>query len=356
MRAGRFFRSSLFQESSKSLLRRPFSGARVGLSTGGTTTALLRIHSASLVQNSPVFQTQQHYGIFSGPIVRLHSTSSTESDQQRMQKISRLLNEVPIGSMSPEDWKDAKELLYGPTIVMSSESITTWRWKLLDRLVEESKVGKTQVDKAFLNKVVGAWRSNPDLHPTDVLKKLDSYAPHLLPDIRSYRMIVDMAMKAGRLNPSERPRFVESVLEHMNQESELNPKVMPDVVIYGMLLDAWAKSGDQHGPQKAESVLLRMQELHESGNADVKPNTISFNTVISAWASSGDRGAAQRAEAILERMQELYESGNADVKPDTISFNTVISAWTNSRDRGAAQRTEAILGECKNCTNLVMQM
>ena len=103
--------------------------------------------------------------------------------------------------MSPEDWRDAKQLLYGPTIVMSSESIPTWRWKLLDRLVEESKVGKTQVDKAFLNKVVGAWRSNPDLHPTEVLKKLDSYAPHLLPDIRTYRMIVERAMKEADCIP-----------------------------------------------------------------------------------------------------------------------------------------------------------
>ena len=75
----------------------------------------------------------------------------------------------------------------------------------------------------------------------------------------------------------------------------------------------------------------------------MKPNTISFNSVISAWAKSGERGAAQRAESILKRMQELHEAGNPDVKPNTISFNSVISAWANSGERGAAERAEAIL-------------
>ena len=46
-----------------------------------------------------------------------------------------------------------------------------------------------------------------------VLEKLDTYAPHLLPDVSTYSMIVDTAIKGGRLQSSEGPRFVERVLE-----------------------------------------------------------------------------------------------------------------------------------------------
>ena len=284
-------RSRLFLESGKSLFGPSFSRARVGRYVLYSNTSCRIPIAASLAEDVPVLQNRSFYA-FSGSTVRFHSTRSNEADQERKETISRLLSEVPIGSMAPADWKDARQLIFGGPETTNNTSNTIMAWKLLDRLVEESKVAKTQVDNAFLNKVVGAWRSNPDPHPAEVLKKLDAYAPHLLPDVKTYCMIVDAALKRSGLHASEGPRFVEGVLERMNQESISNPKVIPNVVIYGTLLDAWAKSGDRRGPQKAETILLQMQELYESGNVDVKPNTFSFNTVISAWARTREPGAA----------------------------------------------------------------
>ena len=256
-----------------------------------------------------------------------------------MQTTLRLLNDVPIGTMTPADWKDARKHLFES--VPTNEGICIEEaWKLLDRLVEEAKQvdDKSLLKADYLNRVVGAWRSCPDADPEKVLEKLDEYAPYLLPDVRTYNMIVDTAIKHGsKKNPSGGPKFAEAVMDRMLQEAKSNPKVVPDIVTYNTVIDAWAKSGDRGAPQRAEAVLESMQELYKAGNSDVKPDTISFNSVLSAWAKIGNRGAAERAESILKRMQELHEGGYPDVKPNTISFSSVISAWANSGERGAAR-------------------
>jgi hypothetical protein len=178
--------------------------------------------------------------------------------------------------------------------------------------------------------------------PIEVLDHIRSYSPHMRPDAKTYSMIVDVAIKWAK-NPSDGPRFAEAVLDRLAKEAKTNPAVSPNTIMYGTVIDAWARSGVKEAPYKAEALLQKMQALHESGNHDVKPNTICFNSVITAWARSRDEMAAKRAELILNRMQELYESGSHDVKPNTISFNSVVNAWARSEDKMAAKRAELIL-------------
>jgi len=92
----------------------------------------------------------------------------------------------------------------------------------LDRVVEEERhetnehFGKTT---EWLNRVIGAWRATissgttDTLQPNDVLLKLDEYSPTLLPDTRTYHMIVDANIM---LNPSNAPDFCLSTLDRMN--------------------------------------------------------------------------------------------------------------------------------------------
>jgi hypothetical protein len=87
------------------------------------------------------------------------------------------------------------------------------------------------------------------------------------------------------------------------------------VLVLQCCIDAWAKSEQRSGPERAEALLYRMQADHEAGNMDAKPDVISFNTVINAWAKGGDLSSAKRAEAILDHMQKQYEEGTTDVQP-----------------------------------------
>jgi hypothetical protein len=142
--------------------------------------------------------------------------------------------------------------------------------------------------------------------PAEILEKLDSHA-YLVPDTRTYNMIVDTAIKRGK-NRLEGPHFAEAVLDRMNTEAKKNPAVSPDSVMHNTVINAWGKSGLKEAPYRAEVLLQRKQDMYDTGDEKVKPNTIGFNSVINAWARSNDRMAAERAEVILNRMQELFES------------------------------------------------
>jgi hypothetical protein len=152
-----------------------------------------------------------------------------------------------------------------------------------------------------LNSAVADWKANPQYYhmtPNEVLDHVSSYSPRILPDARTYSMIVHVAIKWIK-KPSDGPRFAEAVLDRMEIEAETNLAVMPDAVMYGTVINAWARSGVKEAPYKAEALLQKMQDLYESGNHDVKPNTISFNSVVTAWARSNNKAAAERAKVIL---------------------------------------------------------
>jgi hypothetical protein len=140
---------------------------------------------------------------------------------------------------------------------------TTIEW--LDRLAERARLDETVSTTKELNQVVADWRSNPKNSqptPAQLLEKLNSHGPYLVPDVRTYSMIVDTAIKRAK-NPSEGPRFAEVVLDRMNKEAKTKPAVSPDSVMYSTVINAWAKSGLRDAPYRAETLLQKMQDLND---------------------------------------------------------------------------------------------
>ena len=99
---------------------------------------------------------------------------------------------------------------------------------------------------------------------------------------------------------------------------------------YNALLHGWARSGEgEYAAQRAEQILIEMQDRYAAGNVPVQPNTASFRSVLLAWerasaASSsttskqhhGTTHGAQRAQRILEWMISLHEAdANELAKP-----------------------------------------
>jgi len=110
-----------------------------------------------------------------------------------------------------------------------------------------------------------------------VLRKLDTFDPHIVPDVQTYAMIIDA--KIGQ-DPSDAAPFAEQVLERMHQESSTNHLVQRGLLAY--IINAWSKSRLSHAGKKVEALLQRMEEL------GLQSNIISFNVAISAWASSNN--------------------------------------------------------------------
>jgi len=168
---------------------------------------------------------------------------------------------------------------------------------------------------------------------------------------------------------------------------------------YNALLHGWARSGEGgYAAQRAEQILIEMQDRFEAGNTCVQPNTASFRSVLLAWQRSGETNdAAQRAqrmlnwmislnqagandeaqpntecfdiamhawtisghpdtprmvEELLVTMDRLYRDGNVSAKPNTRCYNYVLSAWSQSGQPGAAKRAQEVLDHMSKLSQL----
>jgi hypothetical protein len=98
-----------------------------------------------------------------------------------------------------------------------------------------------------------------------VLRKLGTFDPHIVPDVQTYTMIIDA--KIGQ-DPSEAAPFAEQVLERMHQESSTNHLVQPGLIAYSSVINAWSKSRLSHAGEK------RRSSVAENGRIGI---TIEYN-------------------------------------------------------------------------------
>ena len=200
---------------------------------------------------------------------------------------------------------------------------------LSEKAAEQARRGKRRPDASFARKA------------DDLLAFVEqaSEQDHTLsPDIKSYNMVVNAFANIGD------PEGAEAVSQRLEKLWEAgNAKLKPDTILYGAVIDAWARSREKGAARRAEAILEHMEQLHQQGHEDIRPNTICYSAVINAWAKSREKGAAQRAEAILNHMLKLHEGGREGCCPNMTSFNTVIDAWARSRDKDAPKRAEALL-------------
>ena len=106
-------------------------------------------------------------------------------------------------------------------------------------------------------------------------------------------------------------------------QSGKNERLRPTTGIFNAVINAWARSGVEIAPHRAEQILEWMTTLHQSGSLNIQPDKYTFNTVIHAWAKLGGPLAAEKAEGLLFKMHTLHDAGNEEAKPDTITVGCV---------------------------------
>jgi hypothetical protein len=91
-------------------------------------------------------------------------------------------------------------------------------WRLLTKTQSETKTNETSFMTA-----------------EQVLSKLDSFGPHILPDVETYNMIIDAKIL---MTPLEAFEFAERVLERMHYESQTNHAATPNTVTCNSVINA----------------------------------------------------------------------------------------------------------------------
>ena len=153
--------------------------------------------------------------------------------------------------------------------------------------------------------------------------------PNLQPNVVIYNILLNVWAKGGEV------KKIEDTLQRMIR---LEIGVSPDSISYSTLLSAYAKLGTPEAALKADSLLHQMIELFNLGMESAKPNVISFSNVTQCHAQLGN---GEKSEEWLRKLQDLYHAHqDPDWKPDLAIYNTVVQSWAIS---GQPQKAEDFL-------------
>ena len=134
--------------------------------------------------------------------------------------------------------------------------------------------------------------------------------PHLRPDVISCSMLMKAWTKECK------PGFVAKI-EQLLSDMEACPdkRMQPDVITYGIVLNALARADDRDVEARQETVLRNMRKR------GIEPNRVCFNCVMKTYAA---RGNYTRAREMLLNMDQKESTSAAD-------FSLCIMAYARSR-------------------------
>lgn len=153
-------------------------------------------------------------------------------------------------------------------------------------------------------------------------------------DVVTYNTVLHFYSRVGEVEKAS------SLLQEMLAPES---RVTPDLISMNTVISAWANSGREDAPERAEAifeqVLLQNDHRHQ-----IAPTSVTFNAVMSAWTKSRRPEAAERCEQLFDLMKT---DGDADVQPDFVTFNILIHAWSLSTDEAAPDHAERAFAEMK---------
>jgi hypothetical protein len=144
-------------------------------------------------------------------------------------------------------------------------------------------------------------------------------------------------------------KILYKVAQHDNMVDDTNDRLL-DTRLHTICMDALSKLQSRTGKSnnasvKAERILQLMKDAVIHGNKAVAPNTYTYTVCMDCWAKSGSRNAGERAETLLMEMEKLHEKEgwSCVAKPNSYSYATAINAWSKSPSKDAPDRAFEIL-------------
>jgi pentatricopeptide repeat protein len=172
----------------------------------------------------------------------------------------------------------------------------------------------------------------------------------LEPNVYTCSNVLKAMARGGKVEEAE------ALLLALVHDKDVRAKLGPHA--FSSVLYGWSKLKQRDAPERAEALLVEMQELYRRKMIDGPPNSVCWNNVLACWAHSDLPGAAQRADDVLkwirQQQQELEENqssyavgtntstrhkqpqigggarDNSSVRCNIIMYNTVMNAWANN--------------------------
>ncbi len=172
-------------------------------------------------------------------------------------------------------------------------------------------------------------RKSPDIAGSMSQKLVDHmmalYSKNIGYD-RPTRIVFNTLISAwSRSQEPESAEMAEKIFSWLeSQYSAGDDYARPDEVTLCAVLNAWANNAVDGGAMRAQQIMDHTETLtvEERG---FDRTIVPWNILIKAWGRSKTVDSVQRAEEILIRLEEEYEQGKSKVKPDITTYSSVIN-------------------------------
>ncbi len=251
----------------------------------------------------------------------------------------------PLGSFDAQVTKGVVDSIQQNVRKGSPDSVDL-AIELQTRLAQEARfekhrqrLGELLIPSDLLHDVVNAWticwkEKTKELSPRTVFKMIKAFEesfPSLQRESHPYNMIIHASVTLPD------PDLAQEILIYLLETTDMTAESRADVVSFNSVLDAWAKSGQNDAPTKAEALLQKMIDYSVAGRMEVTPNVVSYNMVITAWANSNHEDAPHRAEELIRKMIAR------GLHPDVVCYASLLTAWARNKEDQAPDRAYAIL-------------
>ena len=135
--------------------------------------------------------------------------------------------------------------------------------------------------------------------------------PLCKPNVHSVAVVLNCWTESGEHESATRAAIIfrQMKTRFLNGDDDLRPENF----CYSFILNAFV---DESKIEAAEDLLWEMVDDFLDGNDRAKPRIRDLNTILAMYACSGTEDAAARAECVVSRFRELHDTGALRLSPD----------------------------------------
>ena len=215
------------------------------------------------------------------------------------------------------------------------------------RIVDRMKEREIELNEVTYNTWMNAYVIQNNITKVEeILQDMEVKIPNEI-RVKDYNVLILANARQGRAKEAE--QIVKSMVDRYSSGESL---VLPDLITYTMLLDAWSKSGEEGRGMRAESILDSIEDRH------ISFDTTAYNNP--ELTLSGTYVAAMRAiihsgeNKIIERVEDIYNRAlERGIVPDAYVYATLLDAYATTCPSDASEKVQEIIAMMEdNVTNI----
>jgi hypothetical protein len=295
-------------------------------------------------------------------------SSSRRRDAGSQEAISRSLN---LFGILQELWEEGgietlkpnEEILEIVLRVMASSrerGMDRQVWSIFESVRDRQIYGFGPTCDMYQSVIVSLARSrskgSPQRAETILREAVKKFPPHIdttteLPGgipLGTFNKVLVSWAKSGEEDGPERAEKLIVFMDELDRDLDCGGIIKPDLSSFTTLIDAYAQQNNWEGISYSERIFNRLLDHYLEGEIEDEPNIASWTIVISAWtrlAKKNFRGAEEKAAHLLKRMEALHQDGRISFGPDAIAYVACMNAWAFSKNRIGPTQAELILDE-----------